>query len=124
LNVRSSMHLLYSLYFAPFTHGFGGLFDYLFGSGIGTNIGASLIWGFAAGFIGYFIAKRVRRAWAHLHTRIDELHARHDEHRLHLNHISQRLDELHDKFDSQVLDGDTSSAKLEKVDVGHRDSES
>lgn len=56
---------------------FGGSFleptpwDWLFGAGIGTNIGASIIWGFLAGFVGYLVAKRLKQAWRGLHAKLD-----------------------------------------------------
>lgn len=95
--------LLYSLYFAPFDSR-GGLLVWLFGGGIGTNIGASIIWGLIAGFIGYFIARAVRQAWVQLHNRIDELHVRHDAHRDHLNRIETTLDEILHVNDSKEHD--------------------
>jgi len=39
-------------------------FNYFFGNGIATNIGASVLWGFAAGLLGLWVAKKVKTAWA------------------------------------------------------------
>lgn len=56
-------------YFAPFdSH--GGLVNWLWGSGIGTNIGASIIWSVLVGCIGYFVAKRIRSAWRRMHAKL------------------------------------------------------
>jgi hypothetical protein len=70
--------------------------DYFFGAGIGVNIGASLVWGFIGGLIAYVVARHVKRAWAGLHARIDELHARHDEHAEGLRALREKLDKLLD----------------------------
>jgi hypothetical protein len=64
------------------------MLDWLFGNGIGTNIGASMLWAVA----GYLVAKRVRAELA-------RLHARHDAHAAHLDSISRSLDDLHGKLD-------------------------
>jgi hypothetical protein len=63
-------------------------FNYFWGSGIGTNLGASVVWGFLAGLIGVFVARKVKAAWKRLHSKLDdhqdaigELHAKLDAHR-------------------------------------------
>lgn len=61
--------------------------DYLFGNGIGTNIGSSIIWGFLAGLIGIAVAKKIKREWSALHERLDRLHASHKE-------LHKKLDNL------------------------------
>jgi hypothetical protein len=63
------------------------LLDWLFGGGIGTNIGASIVWGLAAGFAGYFLARKVRRAWERLHSKLDRHASLHDEHAAKLDHL-------------------------------------
>jgi hypothetical protein len=78
------------------SHGHFAPLEYLFGSGLGTNIGASIIWGFLAGLLGVFIARKLRRAWARLHSRIDDLHVRHDEHAEALRAVHDKLDRLLD----------------------------
>jgi hypothetical protein len=80
------------VYFAPTAHGLHGLLDYLFGAGIGTNIGASLVWGSAAGFIGYFVARKVRAAFQRIHEH-NEWSARQLA-RLHL-HVTGRHADQH-----------------------------
>ncbi|MFZ1925301.1 MAG: hypothetical protein WAU42_04060 [Solirubrobacteraceae bacterium] len=55
--------------------------QWMFGAGIGTNIGASIIWGFAAGLLGMFVARKVKAAWAHL--------------RAHQEHQSRLVEEMH-----------------------------
>jgi hypothetical protein len=55
-------------------------FTYFFGTGIGTNIGASIVWGFLAGLLGMFVARKVKAAWARLHSKIDAHHKHQDEH--------------------------------------------
>lgn len=72
--------------------------QWFFGAGIGTNIGASILWGLLAGFIGYFIAKKCRAAWTRLHSKLDahqaSLHARLDAHEeLHRKH-AEKLDAI------------------------------
>ena len=54
--------------------------NYFFGSGIGTNIGASIVWGFLAGLNGLFIARKIKAAWARLHGKIDAHNKRQHEH--------------------------------------------
>jgi hypothetical protein len=78
-------------------------FNYFFGYGIATNIGASLLWGFIAGFIGYFVARKVKAAWARLHAKLDahhaETHKQLDVHaELHAVHAVS-LQEVHVKLD-------------------------
>jgi hypothetical protein len=73
-------------------------FTYFFGTGIGTNLGASIVWGFLAGLLGMFVARKVKAAWARLHAKIDahhdELHSRLDAHEeMHRAH-AEKLDRL------------------------------
>jgi hypothetical protein len=63
------------------------------------NIFASILWGFAAGFIGYFVAKKIRAAWAGLHAKLD---AHHDEMHAKLDAHRESLVLLHHKIDSQA----------------------
>lgn len=71
--------MLYAFYFAPFdSH--GGLLVWLFGGGIGTNVGASIFWA-AAGVIGGWFGKRFAQ------RELGRLHARHDAHEAALERI-------------------------------------
>jgi H+/gluconate symporter-like permease len=54
--------------------------QWTFGAGIGTNVGASILWGFLAGIIGYFFAKFLRREFQKLHAKIEEHGAKQREH--------------------------------------------
>jgi hypothetical protein len=54
---------------------------WLFGAGIGTNIGASIIWGFLAGLLGVFVGRKLKAVWAHL--------------RSHTEHQSRMIEEIH-----------------------------
>ena len=64
---------------------FGGSFlepnagQWLFGAGIGTNIGASIIWGFLAGLLGMWVARHLKAIWGKVreHHRVMEAHADH-----------------------------------------------
>jgi hypothetical protein len=47
--------------------------NYLFGAGIGTNIGASIFWAFVAGGAGYWLKGHLGR----IHAKLDRLHASH-----------------------------------------------
>lgn len=73
-------------YFAPLDAK-GGLLGWLFGGGIGTNIGASLIWGLTAGVVGYLLARKLRAAWVRLHVR-------HDEQAQSLKSLHRKIDQL------------------------------
>jgi hypothetical protein len=48
--------------------------NYLFGAGIGTNIGASIFWALIAGGFGYWIRGHIRK----IHQKLDQLHASHE----------------------------------------------
>lgn len=58
---------------------FGGSFlepnawAWAFGPGIGTNLGASVLWGFGAGLLGYVVQRKVRAEWQ-AHKRRTEAH--------------------------------------------------
>ncbi len=51
-------------------------FNYFFGSGIGTNLGSSILWGFVAGLLGVFVGRKIKAEWAK-HVAHNEWAARH-----------------------------------------------
>lgn len=63
--------------------------DWLFGGGIGTNIGASVFWAIAAGGVGYWLRGHIKR----LHIHLDKLHRSHAE-------LHRKLDALTPPTDS------------------------
>jgi hypothetical protein len=62
------------------------MLDWLFGAGIGTNLGASLIWAAVAGAGGWWLRGHVNR----IHARIDALHASHRELHVKLDRLAAR----------------------------------
>jgi hypothetical protein len=68
------------------------------------NIFASILWGFAAGFVGYFAAKALRRAERRLHAKLDSVHEKLDGH-------AASLKALHAKVDAQAKARPTRAVK-------------
>jgi hypothetical protein len=62
--------------------------NYLFGAGIGTNVGASIFWGIVAGAFGYWLRGHIRQ----IHAKLNRLHRSHQA--------------LHEKLDRLAKDDD------------------
>lgn len=75
-----------SAIFAP------NVLDWLFGSGIGTNVGAAIVWIPIGALLGVCWSRTKYWPLHTIHVHLEALHARHDV-------LEQSHEELHEKLD-------------------------
>ncbi len=74
--------------------------NYLFGSGIGTNLGAALVWIPIGGVLGVLWSKTKYWPLNAIHAKLDHLHASHEALHAKLDHLHESHRELHEKLDA------------------------